>query len=239
MHSLLTQVAKLDSQTGLFRPGQRLLLAISGGVDSMVLLSVCTELRYMLPFRIELQAAYVSLAPVSLPEEVIGTLTSVCCDYAVPFALIDSPAVVPEKFDCYVCARLRRRALLEYAQENGFDSIALGHNQDDYLETGLMNLIFHGSLDSLAPNQPMLGGRITIIRPLLTIPKKHILAYARQRQLFYYQHPCEYGLTNRRTRIRSLLVELTRLHRSSRANLLKAIGNWGQLGARQQGDLTG
>lgn len=226
MPSLLSQVAKLHARENLFHPSQRILLGLSGGVDSMVLLVVLSELRHVLPFPIELQAAYVAVPQVALSEESIAILKETCQRWGVDFTRLNASMAETDAFDCYRCARLRRRALFEFAIQNGYDTLALGHNQDDYLETGLLNLIFHGRLESLTPRQTMLGGRLTILRPLLDIPKKHVSAFAKKGQLNYFPAVCPYSLNNRRQVIRLLLRELSRINRQARANLLTAIAHW-------------
>ncbi len=225
MPTLLSQIEKLHARVNLFHPDQRILIGLSGGVDSMVLLAVLSEMRHVLPFPVELQAAYVAVRQVALPEESIVLMRETCRRRGVGFTTLQESTAENNAFNCYRCARTRRQALFEFGVQNRFDTLALGHNQDDFLETGLMNLIFHGRLESLLPKQPMLAGRLTIIRPLLDIPKKHIRAFAKSTQLTYLTDACPYHLTNRRETIRSLLRELSRINRQARANLLKAIAN--------------
>lgn len=226
MHALLPQVVKLNARFGLFQPNQSILLGLSGGVDSMVLLALLSDLRHCLTFPLRLTAAYIALPPVALPTEERTAIAASCARYGVPFTVIDGSIPEAPTLDCYSCARQRRRLLCEHALSNHCDTIALGHNQDDYLETGLLNLIYHGHLETLPPRQSLLDGQVTIIRPLLNIPKKHILAYARQTQLTYSSTTCPYGQHNRRTQVRALLRQLSKLNRRVRANLLNAIDQW-------------
>jgi tRNA 2-thiocytidine biosynthesis protein TtcA len=91
--------------------------------------------------------------------------------------------VIPEgKTMCSLCSRLRRGALYEYAEANGYTRIALGHHRDDLVATFFLNLFFHAKLASMPPKLRSDDGRHVVIRPLCRVAEDDIAAYAQARQ---------------------------------------------------------
>ncbi|HPC35496.1 MAG TPA: ATP-binding protein [Candidatus Marinimicrobia bacterium] len=229
MASLVAQFDKLNNQYNLIADGQKILIAVSGGLDSLVLCCLLCELRCAEFKNLELSAAYVRQKSVALTPEELEEIVDLMSDWQIPFSILDSDLPASSQINCYICARARRKQLFQFAIMNNCNAIAFGHNLDDYLGTGLMNLIFKGSLESLQPIQIQLGGRIRIIRPVLNWPKKHISAIGRAYGIKPIAPVCPMAICNKRQDIKAMIARFNRLNRSFRSNLRRAINHWNQL----------
>lgn len=127
------------------------------------------------------------------------------------------------KTHCFLCARYRRKALFDFAVENCFNKVALGHHQDDFLATMLMNMLYEGSFHSMQPSMPMEHYPLSLIRPLCLVPEEEISSYAHEADLVRQIHPCPYEDTTRRTEMETLLQSLCRLHPEARQSMWHAL----------------
>ena len=88
-----------------------------------------------------------------------------------------------EKNPCSLCANLRRGILNSTAIREGCNKIALGHNEDDVLETFFLNLLYGGSINTFAPVSYMDRSEITLIRPLIYVPEKSIKTFVKKNEI--------------------------------------------------------
>lgn len=229
MASLVSQFDKLNSQYNLIADNQKILIAVSGGIDSLVLSRLLFELRLAEFKNLELLAAYVRQKSVALTTEALKEIADLLADWQIPFSILDSELPESSQINCYACARERRKRLFQFAIMHDCNAIAFGHNLDDYLETGLMNLVFKGNLESLQPVQMQLGGRIRIVRPLLNWPKKHIRASGQAYGIKPIAPVCPMASFNKRQDINAMITSFSRLNRGFRSNLRRAINHWNRL----------
>ena len=229
MASLVSQFDKLNSQYNLIADNQKILIAVSGGIDSLVLSRLLFELHLAEFKNLDLLAAYVRQNSVALSPEELKEIAELMTDWQIPFSVLDSDLPALSQINCYVCARARRKQLFQFAIMNNCNAVAFGHNLDDYLETGLMNLVFKGNLESLQPVQMQLGGRIRIVRPLLNWPKKHIRESGRAYGIKSIAPVCPMASFNKRQDINAMIISFNRLNRGFRSNLRRAINHWNQL----------
>ncbi len=229
MASLLPQFRKLNSKYDLIADEQKILVAFSGGIDSLVMCRVLSELQRAEFPRLDLQAAYVRIAPVALPDETLNEFRKTLATWQIPLTILESVATLTDELDCYSCARERRKHLFRFTANGKFDALAFGHNLDDYLETGLLNLLFNGSLESLRPVQLLCDEKIRVIRPLLGIPKKYIIASGRTYKITTPTATCRFASANKREDVRQALRNFSRINRHFGANLRRALNHWNQL----------
>lgn len=213
-------------QQKLINARQKILIAVSGGIDSLVLTKLLYDYRNSVDYELNLEAVHVDLPKVSLPAAHQTLLTNYLKNWHIPLTIVKGELKSGANFNCYVCAKERRKQFCLYSDQYNFDAIALGHILDDYLETGLLNLIHHGHLESLAYREAMFKGRIIIVRPLLSIAKKQLLTYAKSEQLSIPKTECAYGKNSQRAEIRQLIRKLSQLRKPFRKNLQRAIDRW-------------
>jgi len=226
MASINSKISISIFNNKLITPGDRVLIGVSGGIDSLVLTKLLCLYGSAKSNNITLQAVYVNIPRVEIPEKHFNRMKTYLSQWGVPFDVINGSIAEDVEFRCYACAKERRKRLCIYSRDNGFDSIALGHNLDDFLETGFMNLQYHGHLESLKPMDTMFNGFITIIRPMLFIPKRDILNYAKNEQINIEKHVCAWGRNNKRENTREIIANLKRTNKSFLKNLHKAINRW-------------
>jgi tRNA(Ile)-lysidine synthase TilS/MesJ len=128
-----------------------------------------------------------------------------------------------QKTPCFLCSWYRRKAIFDFAQQHGFNKIALGHHQDDILHTALMNLCFQGRFDSMPPLLRMRKMNLTLIRPLCLEHEADILAFARTHQYQKQRKLCPYEHETHRTDISQLYEQIEQLNPEARFSIWHAL----------------
>jgi tRNA 2-thiocytidine biosynthesis protein TtcA len=227
---LLRAAGEAIADFDLVEDGDRILVAVSGGKDSLTLLHVLARLRERSPARFDLVAVNLDQGQPGYPAHVVEAhLRST----GIPYRMIhrDTYSVVkrlvPEgKTTCPVCSRLRRGVLYGAAIEMGCTKIALGHHRDDLVETLLLSALYSGALRSMPPKLRAADGRNVVIRPLCYAAEEDIAAFAEAMRFPIV--PCDLCGAQpnlRRKRVKALLAELAAEHRAVKGNLLHALAN--------------
>ncbi len=214
---------------GLIKENDKIVMAVSGGIDSMVLSHLLKNYVDRRKDSLYLEAVYVQIDEVALADERLDYLSRFFDTLGVRFTILTGNIYQGVDLNCFTCARERRKQLCTYAIEAGYDSIAYGHILDDYLETGLMNMIAHGHLESLQPFDTMFDKRIQVIRPLLRFSKKQIYRYARKNGIKEGKHKCGYEHHNMREQVRELIRQQVKIHPVYRKSLRKIINKWNDM----------
>ena len=168
---------------GLLAPGDRVMVAVSGGKDSWTLLDLLGQAQRALPFAFELIAVHLDQGqPGYDGAPLVAQLESM----GVPYEVLreDTYAVVtahlaPGSTYCSLCSRLRRGVLYTAAERLGCNKIALGHHRDDALETFLLNLFYAGKLQAMPAKYRTDDGRFDVIRPMIECAESDVAEFAR------------------------------------------------------------
>lgn len=193
--------------------GDAVAVGVSGGKDSVALLTLLAELRRYYPRRFSLTA--ITLDPGFDGETDYSAIGALCERLEVPYVLRRTHLwdVVQEKQSgqtpCSLCARLRRGALHRTAVELGCRTVALGHHQDDAAETLLMSLFSGATLDCFAPKSYLDRRDITLIRPLVFAEEREIEAYVRREGLPVVRSRCPVDGDTHRQRTKELIASLS------------------------------
>lgn len=225
---LLTQLSRTSKRCGLLAPGDRIMVAVSGGKDSLVLLHLLHLARRRLPFSVELIAVHLDQ---HIPEYDGEPLIAHFEAQGFPYAQLaeDTYSVVKQQVDdparyCSLCARLRRGILYTAAERLGCNKIALGHHRDDTLQTLLLNLLYAGKLQAMPTHYTTDDGAFEVIRPLIECAEDHIARYADLCQLPVISGgACEAADLSKRVRISQLLDQLEAEQPNVKSVMLSAL----------------
>jgi tRNA 2-thiocytidine biosynthesis protein TtcA len=213
---------------GLIENGDKIAVGVSGGKDSMLLLWMLRERLRRVPISYELVAVYVD---PGFDTESADRLETFFRQEGFRYEIIRTDhgpkAHGPDNREspCFLCARLRRSALFKTARDLGCSKIALGHNQDDIIETFFINICYGAQVAGMMPKQPFFGGEITIIRPFALVPEQSILKVCKNLGLPIVQAKCPSAARNQRTEIRAMLDGLFRKNSKVRGNIYHAMSN--------------
>lgn len=177
----------------LIQDASGIMVGLSGGKDSLTLLMLLAEFQKYSKYKYPLAAGYVDLGLGADYSEMADFCKTLGVELYVEKSEI-GPVVFEvrqEKNPCSLCAKMRRGALNDLAQKHGFPKVALGHHQDDYLETFFLNLFFEGRFDILKSETYLSRRDITVIRPMLAIPEELIKKHAINANLPVVYNPCK------------------------------------------------
>jgi tRNA 2-thiocytidine biosynthesis protein TtcA len=227
--SLNRAIGKAIHDYAMVQDGDRILVGLSGGADSLSLLWMLADRKRRVPVRYDLSAAHLDLGFGG--EGASDALKAFCSRLGVPLWVeltdygIQGHSPSNRENPCFLCARLRRKRLFEIADELGCRSLALGHNQDDIIETLFLNMFYAGEISTMLPAQTLFNGRFTIIRPMAYADKDVINRFARDQQLPVSENPCPTSKRSRRQSVKQMLQELYRGNHKIKGNIFRAMRN--------------
>lgn len=228
----------------MIRPGARVGVAVSGGMDSFVLLKALLLRRRIVPFHFEIMALHVN--PGFDPHS---------HDALIPWLKEHGVAAHIEVTDhgphahseenkrnsaCFRCAWLRRKRLFELCARYRLSHLAFGHNADDLVHTFFLNLCQNGRVDGMSMRESFFGGALEVVRPLLFLEKSHIRRAAGQWNLPVWANPCPSAGSTRRSDMAQILEHLYGVHKDARRCIFNGLARWQlERGVVQADALTG
>lgn len=213
----------------MIEAGDKVLIAVSGGMDSLVLALLLAGRRRFLPIHYDLEALMIDFREHPHSEEAKDRLRSFFEELGIPFTIHTAdmmPASFRGKFDCYRCGRNRRRILFDFVRDwTGTPKIALGHHLDDIVETTLMNMVLRGQFSTMVPNQPFFDGAVRVIRPLCLTPKEKIRNLSERYRLPVSEIDCPFKRINIRERFKPVIGKLREISPDAREKIVHSLTN--------------
>jgi len=179
---LRREMGQAIADYNMVEEGDRIMVCLSGGKDSYTMLDILMNLRNSAPINFELLAVNLDQKQPGFPEHILPEYLQ---SIDVPYHVIEQDTysvvnrVVPEgKTTCGLCSRMRRGALYAYAEEHGFNKIALGHHRDDIVETFFLNMFHGGQLKAMPAKLKSDNAKHIVIRPLSYSREKDIAEFS-------------------------------------------------------------
>ena len=207
----------------LLQDGDKVLIGLSGGKDSLLLTELLGKQARIFRPRIEVAAIHIRVANRNYISD-LSYLQQFCGKAGVPFIVKDTAIVGEEKKDpCFLCSWYRRKALFDYALEHGYNKIAFGHHRDDILTTALLNLIYVGRFSSIEPSLRLDKMPLTLIRPLCLIDEQDIIAYSQSAGYEKQKALCPFEKHSDRHKMATLLEDLKTFNPDVRSSIEHAL----------------
>ena len=211
----------------LIEEGDRILVGLSGGKDSLALLELLAQRSRIYKPKFSVVAAHVVMKNIAYESDQTYLL-----EYAeslgVPYVCYETefdPSTDTRKSPCFLCSWNRRKALFTVAKEQGCNKIALGHHRDDIIQTMLMNITFQGSFSSMPPMLKMKKFDMTIIRPMCMVNESDLIDMARVREYRKQFKNCPYEHETNRAAMKKILKDLEKLNPEARYSLWNSMSN--------------
>lgn len=209
----------------LISEGDQVLVGLSGGKDSMILLEALAERLGAVPFDFSISAAHIEAQGIGY-EINREKLSSFCDRLKIPlhFRSIEPDLEKdPSKTACFICSWNRRKELFNLSRELNCNKLALGHHRNDAIETLLLNMIYHGSISSLPYSLKMFEGRVQLIRPMLDLDERMLEEYAGMNELVHVEKSCPHEDLTQRENIAQLIRQVEALHGKGPFNIFKSM----------------
>ena len=211
----------------LIDDGDKILVGLSGGKDSLALLELLAKRSRILKPKFSVVAVHVSMTNIPYQAD-LDYLRNYAEELSVPFIHNETsfdPSTDTRKSPCFLCSWNRRKALFTVAKEQGCNKIALGHHMDDILETLLMNITFQGAFSTMPPKLVMKKFDMTIIRPMCMVHESDLEEMASVRAFKKQIKNCPYETQSNRTDMKGVLKQLETLNPEARYSLWGSMTN--------------
>jgi tRNA 2-thiocytidine biosynthesis protein TtcA len=225
--AILSRVREAVEKYGLISPGDRILLAASGGKDSSTLAWALSALKAHYAMDFTLEAVHISSDFCSCCKK--AKLEALLASWGVPFKDVYAPIIgrlkPGRKMNCYWCSTQRRTELLRHAEAGGFGKIALGHHMDDIIETFFMNMTLKGELSTMPARLDYARYPVSLIRPLALVEERQIIGFAKSAGFAKAACTCPYGAESKRKEIRSRIETFTGGSGTMKRRIFDSFGN--------------
>ena len=223
---LLSYVRRAVDDYKMIEENDKIAIGLSGGKDSISLLLALSGLRKFYPKKFDICAITVSLG---FDGSDFTPMEELCKKIDVDYHVIDTQIgeiifdARKESNPCSLCAKMRKGALNNKADELGCNKIALGHNRDDIIETFMMSLIFEARISTFQPVSFLEKKKLFSIRPLMYVPESDIKGYIRKNNLPIIKNPCPANGNTKRQEMKDLIKDLCRKYDNADTKIFNAI----------------
>lgn len=215
----------------LIDDGDKVLVALSGGKDSLCLLELLAQRMRIDRPKFTVEAVHVRMENVKYESDA-SYLHRFAEQWGVPLHIVTTrfdDTIATRKPACFLCSWHRRKEIFRLAQELGCNKIALGHHQDDIIHTAMMNLFFQGHFSSMPPKLKMDKMPLTLIRPLCMETEADIAKYAELRHYEKQLKLCPYEKASNRETMKTLFADIERLNPEARFSVWNALMGEGNI----------
>jgi tRNA 2-thiocytidine biosynthesis protein TtcA len=227
---LVRQAREAIEKFGMVKPGERWLVALSGGKDSYGMLAILLDLKWRGLLPVELLACNLDQGQPNFPKHILPEFLAANgiahrIEYQDTYSIVTGKLPAGATY-CSLCSRLRRGHLYRIAREEGCSALVLGHHREDSLETFLMNLFHGGKLAAMPAKLLNDEGDVEVLRPLIYCAEPDLARFAEQ--MAFPIIPCDLcgsqdGLE--RNAMKAMLDDIERRQPGRKDIMIRALGN--------------
>lgn len=224
-HRLTRRFQKALIDYRLLDDGDKILVGLSGGKDSLCLLELLAKRSQINRPSFSVEAIHVRMDNIEYSTDT-GYLESFCNNLNVPLHIVTTgfdDTIKTKKPKCFLCSWHRRKEMFNLAQALHCNKIALGHHNDDIIHTALMNLTFQGHFSTMPVKLEMKKMPLTIIRPLCLIEEKDIKRWSELRKYENQIKQCPYETASHRADIRNIFNAMESMNPEARYSIWNAL----------------
>jgi len=203
--------------------GDKIVVAVSGGKDSLTLLKVLSDRRSFVPIKYEILAVHIDLG---YPRPIAPALEKYFKKLKVAYHIerVDALRNTQKKqISCFWCSWNRRKALFEVTGRLGFNKVALGHHKDDIIETILLNMFFQGEISAMCPKQELFRGKITVIRPLAYVEERMIRRFIKEEGIACQDCKCPRSAVSNRALMSRIINDIRKICPDVKTNIFRSV----------------
>ena len=208
--------------------GDHVLVAVSGGIDSLVLAWLLHDWQKKAPITYHLHAVHIDMDIWEESMDAGNPVESVLVQMrktGLSLHVEKSLPLANDERDCFSCSKLRRKQLFDLASRLKCNKIAFGHHKDDLLETLFINMFYSGNISTMLPAQQLFDGRLTIIRPLAYIEKADVEIIGEQVGLRPVDNLCPLAGDTKREQVQKMLENIYEQIPGAKASLFASMKN--------------
>ena len=232
IRTVLACIRKADQEYNLINHGDKILIGLSGGKDSVVLtyaLSLYQKFSHtdFLIQPVMLDLGFPNFNPYEMNKfcESLG-LKLMVVDNTEVYRILQIQQKDKEHLPCSICSRMKKASMNKIANELGFNKVSFAHHADDAIETYMMNTLFGGRIASFAPKMHLERADITFIRPLINVRESDIIKLVKEENLPVLASTCPANMHTRREDMKNLLKEIYHAYPVAKDNLLTMLSNY-------------
>ncbi len=228
LQKLMSPVRRAVDDFQMIKKGDVIAVGLSGGKDSIALLSALAGLKRFYPETFEIIAVRIDTGinyDKSQEEALSNYALSLGVRYHVEKTQIYNVVFEErkEKNPCSLCANMRRGALNSTAKSLGCNKVALGHHADDLIETFFLSMIYEGRLSTFQPTTYLSKADLTVIRPLIYVKEHEIISFSKDKPIL--KNPCPVDKFTKREEVKKTLNDLSKDYPLIKENLFNALVN--------------
>ena len=226
LQQVLSLVRRACDDYNMIEDGDKIAVGISGGKDSLTLLTALAHMRRFYPKKYELVAITIDLGFNNLN---LDKITEFCKDLDVEYVIVktDIAQIVfeerKEKSPCSLCAKMRKGALNDAMKVKGVNKIAYAHHKDDVVDTMMMSLIYEGRFHTFAPVTYLDRTDLHVIRPLIYMNEADVIGFVNKNNIPVVKSPCPVDKHTKREYVKDLLKDLNRENPGVKQRMFTAI----------------
>ena len=226
LQQLMSPVRRAVSDFNMIKSGDKIAVGLSGGKDSIALLSALAGLRRFYPEKFDIVAVRIDTG-IGYDKQEEQALVEYCKEINVDYHIEKTEIyqVVfeerKEKNPCSLCANMRRGALNSTAKKLGCNKVALGHHADDLIETFFLSMIYEGRLSTFHPVTYLSKADLYVIRPLVYVKEHEIVSFSKDKPIL--KNPCPVDKYTQREEVKKTIKELSEKYPLLKDNVFNAL----------------